>query len=102
MNVLRSHRVLKTKRFTAGEVIKRKARLVAGGDAQVYGLDFDLSYAPVADFTAVRIVLSKAARKNHVVHSLDVSNAFVRAPLSETVYVRPPKVLAARVGSMIM
>jgi Reverse transcriptase (RNA-dependent DNA polymerase) len=83
-------------------MIKYKARLVAGGDAQVHGLDFDQSYAPVADFTVVRIILSIAARENHVVHSLNVSNAFVRAPLAEVVYMRPPKILADRFGSKIM
>jgi Reverse transcriptase (RNA-dependent DNA polymerase) len=88
MNILRSHLVLKPKRDTAGAIIKYKARLVAGGDAQVHGLDFDQSYAPVSDFTVVRIILSIAARQNRVVHSLDVSNAFVRAPLAEVVYVR--------------
>jgi Reverse transcriptase (RNA-dependent DNA polymerase) len=36
------------------------------------------------------------------VHSLDVSNAFVRAPLAKVVYVRPPKILADRFGSKIM
>jgi Reverse transcriptase (RNA-dependent DNA polymerase) len=36
------------------------------------------------------------------VHSLDVSNAFVRAPLAEVVYVRPPKILADRFGSKII
>jgi hypothetical protein len=72
MNILRSHLVLKAKRNTAGAIIKDKARLVAGGDAQVHGLAFDKSYAPVADFTVVRIVLSIAARENCVVHSLDV------------------------------
>jgi hypothetical protein len=41
MNILRSHLVLKAKRDTAGAIIKYKARLVAGGDAQVHGLDFD-------------------------------------------------------------
>jgi hypothetical protein len=83
VNILRSHLVLKAKRETAGAIIKYKARLLAGGDAQVRGLDFDKSYAPVADFTVVCIVLSLAARENRVVHSLDVSNVFVRAPLAE-------------------
>jgi Reverse transcriptase (RNA-dependent DNA polymerase) len=82
MKILRSHVVLKAKRDTAGEFIKRKARLVAEDYAQVYGLDFDLSHAPVAAFTVVQIVLSISARKSHVVHSLDLSNAFVRVPLS--------------------
>jgi Reverse transcriptase (RNA-dependent DNA polymerase) len=102
MNILRSHLVLKAKRDTASEIIKYKARLVAGGDAPVHGLDFDKSYAPVADFTVVRIVLSIAARENRVVDSLDVSNAFVRAPPAEILYVRPPKILADRFGSNVM
>jgi Reverse transcriptase (RNA-dependent DNA polymerase) len=80
MKILRSHLVLKAKRDTVGAIIKYKARLVAGGDDQGHGLDFEDSYAPVADFTVLRIVLSIAARENRVVHSLDVSNAFVRAP----------------------
>jgi Reverse transcriptase (RNA-dependent DNA polymerase) len=72
-NILRSHLVLKAIRDTAGAIIKDKSRLVAGGDAQVHGLDFDQSYAPVADFTAIRVILSIAARENRVVHNLDVS-----------------------------
>jgi Reverse transcriptase (RNA-dependent DNA polymerase) len=87
MDILRSHLVLKAKRDTAGAIIKYKARLVDREDAQVHGLDSDQSYAPVVDFTVVRIILSIDARENRVVHSLDVSNAFVRAPLAEVVYV---------------
>jgi hypothetical protein len=102
MNILRSHLVLKAKRDTAGAIVKYKARLFAGGDAQVHGLDFDKSYAPVADFTVVPTVLSIAARENRVVHSLDVSNAFVRASLPEFVYVRPPKILADLFASNVM
>jgi hypothetical protein len=102
MNILRSHLVLKAKRGTAGAIIKYKAHLVAGGDAQVHGLDFDQSFAPVADFTVVRVILSIAARENRVVLSVDVSNTFVRAPLAKVVYVRPSKILADRFGSKIM
>jgi Reverse transcriptase (RNA-dependent DNA polymerase) len=102
MNIFRSHLVLKAKRDTAGAIIKYKARLVSGGDAKVHGLDFDQSNAPVANFTVVRIILSIAARDNRVVHSLDVSNAFVRAPPADVVYVRPPKILGDRFGTKIM
>jgi hypothetical protein len=102
MNILRSHLVLKAKRDMACAIIKYKAGLVAGGDAHVHGLEFDQSYAPVADFTVVRVILSIATRENRVVHSLDVSNAFMRAPLAEVVYVRPPKILADRFESKIM
>jgi phosphohistidine phosphatase SixA len=102
MNILRSYLVLKAKQVKTGAIIKYKALLVAGGDAQVHGFEFDQSYAPVADFTVVRIILRIAARENRVVHILDVSNAFVSAPLAEVVYVRPPKILADRFGSKIM
>jgi Reverse transcriptase (RNA-dependent DNA polymerase) len=102
MNILRSHLVLKAKRDTAGAIIKYKARLVAGGDAQVHGLDFDQSCAPVADFTVFCVILSIAACENRVVYSLDVSNAFVRAPLIEAVNLRPPKILADRFETKIM
>jgi hypothetical protein len=47
MNILRSHFKLKVKRDTASAIIKYKASLVAGGDAQVHGHDFDKSHAPV-------------------------------------------------------
>jgi hypothetical protein len=43
MNILRSHLVLSAKRDKAGAIIKYMARLVAGGDSQVHGLDFDQS-----------------------------------------------------------
>jgi hypothetical protein len=101
MNILRSHLVLKAKRDTADAIIKYKDRLVAGGDAQVHGLDFDLSYAPVADFTLVRVILSIVARDNRVLLSLENSKAFVHAPLAEVSYVRPPEILADRFGSKI-
>jgi hypothetical protein len=74
MNILRSYMVLKVKRDTAGAIIKNKARLVAGGDAKIHGLDFDKLCAPVADFTVVRVILSIYARVNRVVLSLDVPN----------------------------
>jgi Reverse transcriptase (RNA-dependent DNA polymerase) len=102
MNILRSHLVLKAKRDTVGAIIKYKARLVAGEDDQVHGFDFDQSYAPVAYFTVVRIILSVAARENRVVHSLDVSNALVRTPLVDVVYVRQPKILADQYEPKIM
>jgi Reverse transcriptase (RNA-dependent DNA polymerase) len=51
---------------------------------------------------AAEHIAAIAARENRVKHSPDVSNAFVRAPLAEVVYVRPPKILAERFGFKIM
>jgi Reverse transcriptase (RNA-dependent DNA polymerase) len=57
---------------------------------------------PSPGFTVVHVILSIASRENRVVHSLDVSNAFARAPLAEVVHERSPKILADRFGSKIM
>jgi hypothetical protein len=41
-------------------VIRNKAQLVAKGYSQVEGLDFDETYAPVARFEPIRILLAYA------------------------------------------
>jgi hypothetical protein len=52
--------------------------------------------------SVLRFIHRIAARENRVVHSMDVLNAFLYAPLAEIVYVRPPKILADRFGSKTM
>jgi Reverse transcriptase (RNA-dependent DNA polymerase) len=78
MNILRAHLVLEAKRDTACAIIKYKSRLVADGDAQIHYLDFVQSHTPVTYFTVARVILSIASREDRVLHSPDVSNAFVR------------------------
>lgn len=47
---LPTHVVLKIKRNADGSVERFKARIVAGGNFQVYGLNYLETYAPVVDF----------------------------------------------------
>nr|XP_043626219.1 uncharacterized mitochondrial protein AtMg00820-like [Erigeron canadensis] len=55
--------LFKTKMDSNGNVLKHKARLVAKGYAQQPGIDFQETFAPVARFETIRLVVSVAAQK---------------------------------------
>ena len=80
----------KIKRNAAGGIARFKARLVARGFSQVRGLDYDETYAPVAKYTSLRILLSLAATHDYEIHQMDVQTAFLNGDLAEEVYLTPP------------
>jgi hypothetical protein len=76
-----------------------KARLVAGGHRQVYGLDFEETFAPVCSYRTFRAMLAVAAREGLELRQFDIRTAFLNGDLEEEVYVRAPagaEYLAAR------
>jgi hypothetical protein len=83
--------VSKLKKYSDGEVVKHKAKLVAKGYVQKKGVDFDEVFAPVARLDTVRLILAMAANRGWQVHHLDVKLAFLRGELEEEVYVKQPE-----------
>ena len=75
---------------TEGNIIKRKARLVAQGFRQVFGVNFDETYAPVTTMDTLRLVLALSAQLGLTVHQMDVETAFLNAKLDEEMYIKPP------------
>ena len=91
MNIIKTKWVFKVKRKRDGEIERYKARLVARGDTQIYGVDFDETFAPVVSYTALRVLLSIAAKRGWKAIQIDVSNAYLNADLSKPIYMEQPQ-----------
>ena len=90
-NVLPSTWALKRKRFPDGRIRKYKARFCVRGDRQVFGLDFDETYAPVVQWSTVRLMFSLSLSLGLKTKQVDYSNAFVQADIDEEVYCELPQ-----------
>ena len=84
--------VLRIKRKGDGSIEKYKARFVVCGNEDD-PIDVD-NFAPVVDFTLVKLFLCIATQRNWVIHQLDFSNAFLHGLIGRVVYVDPPRQMA--------
>lgn len=67
-----------------------KARLVAQGFTQKYGIDYDEVFAPVARSESFRILLTIASVENMEVQQYDFKTAFLNGELKEEIFMKPP------------
>jgi hypothetical protein len=89
-NVVGTKWVFRNKQDEHAVVTRNKARLVAKGYAQVTGLDFEETFAPVARLESIRILLAYAAHHSFKLFQMDVKSAFLNGPIKEKVYVEQP------------
>ena len=67
-----------------------KARIVAWGDRQIYGIDYDETYASVIKLVSLRIMLTVEAIRDLDLKHWYVVAAFIKGKLTEPVYMRQP------------
>lgn len=89
--VVKSKWVFRVKTNELGEVEKYKARVVAKGFSQVEGVDYDQTFSPTVRFESIRQLVAMGASKGMKMHQMDVTTAFLYAPLEEVVYMEQPE-----------
>jgi hypothetical protein len=82
---------LKHKKNELAIIVRLKARLVARGFSQIYGIDYLDTYAPVVKLASIRILLAIAAIHGLEIHQMDVVTAFLAGKLEEEIYMEQPE-----------
>ncbi len=83
--------VFKIKHGVDGEVECYKARLVARGFTQTFGVDYNETFAPITNFVSIRCILALAAIEDMEIHQMDVKTAFLNGDLEEEIYMEQPE-----------
>ena len=62
-NIMNCHYIFNVKRKADGSIDKFKARLVADGNTQKYGIDYDRIFATIVKSLTIRLILLIAAAR---------------------------------------
>ena len=83
--------VFKQKIDANGIVERYKARLVAQGCTQKFGLDYEETFSPVVRFESIRFLLAMGAQHKLQLHQMDLSTTFLHGELTEEVHMQQPE-----------
>ena len=67
-----------------------KARWVARGFLQTYGLNFKETYAPMSRMTTIRVIMFLTAVYGFIAHQMDVCTAYLNADVDYKIYMQQP------------
>jgi hypothetical protein len=90
-NLISPKWVFKVKWLPNGQIDKYKARLVARGFTQQYGIDYDETFSPVMRLESLRILFAVATLRGLLIHQMDVMSAYLVGELDGEVYLSIPE-----------
>ena len=76
-NIVGSKWVFRIKRNANGSIEKYKARLIAQGFTQKFGVDYFDTFSPVAKLSSFRFILAIAARNNWDADTFDFNGVYL-------------------------
>jgi hypothetical protein len=91
--------VFSVKRNQWNEFERFKARLVARGFTQIYGINYQETFAPVVKFTSLRIMFALAAHYGLTIYQMYVVTAFLNADLDKEIYMSQPPGLPPKLNA---
>ncbi|RVW91591.1 Copia protein [Vitis vinifera] len=96
--------VFRTKFNSYGSIFKHKARLVVKGFAQVSGVDYDDTFAPVARHDTIRLLLALVGQMGWKVYHLDVKHEHKVYKLHKALYglKQAPRAWYSRIDSHLI
>jgi len=100
-NIVSTKWIFKIKKNPEGDIQRYKARLVARGFLQRYGVDYLETYAPVASSITIRLLLAAVPIFGWKVRGFDVKTAFLYGDLEEKVYIEQPEGFNVQEGKVL-
>ena len=89
--VVNSRWVLWLKTDVDGKVVTYQARVVAKEYSQVAGVNYNQTFSPTVRFEAIKSLIALGVSEGLEMHQMDVTTAFLYAPLEEEVYMEQPE-----------
>jgi hypothetical protein len=68
------------------EVERYKARLVARGFTQTFGIDYNKTFTHVAKFVSIHCIIALATIEDMEIHQMDIKTTFLNGDFKEEIY----------------
>ena len=97
-NLISCRWIFKYKRDAMGNIVKRKARLVARGFTQQLGIDYQNTFSLTLRQDSLRTITAIAAQNGFNIAQIDVNAAYLNAELDEELYTKIPQGFSDKEG----